>query len=69
MYAPTSLIATAPIQMGIAATPLGRLLIGLVAVAAVIIIGRVVLAVAWKLVTIAAVIVALLFLLSSGGII
>ncbi|MFA9516311.1 hypothetical protein ACERIT_03685 [Halopenitus sp. H-Gu1] len=69
MYDPTSLIATAPIQMGIAATPLGRLLIGLVAVAAVIIIGRVVLAVAWKLVTIAAVIVALLFLLSSGGII
>lgn len=69
MYDPTSLIATAPMQAGIAASPFGRLLLGLVAVAVVIIVGRMVLAVAWRLVTIAAVIVALLFVISAGGII
>ncbi|QHS17637.1 hypothetical protein [Halopenitus persicus] len=60
-------VGTLPLQPGFVSTPLGQVLIALVAVAIVIVIGRVVLAIAWKLVTIAAVVVALLLLLSTSG--
>jgi hypothetical protein len=44
--------------------PLGQLLLALVAVALVLLVGRVLLNVAWRLVTIAVVVVALLWLAS-----
>ncbi|SEH51758.1 hypothetical protein SAMN05192561_10449 [Halopenitus malekzadehii] len=57
------------LQPGFASTPLRQILIALVAAAIVIVVGRIVLAIAWKLVTIAAVVVALLLLLSTSGIV
>jgi hypothetical protein len=54
-----------PLQFGsLFASPLGRLFAALVVIAAVILVGRLVLNVAWKLVTIAAIIVGILLLLS-----
>lgn len=58
-----------PLQLGgFLSGPLGQILMVLVAVAVVILVGRLVLKVAWRLVTIAAVIVAILLLLSFFGI-
>ncbi|WP_280537148.1 hypothetical protein [Halopenitus sp. POP-27] len=57
------------LQPGFASTPLRQILIALVAAAIVIVVGRIVLAIAWKLVTIAAIVVALLLLLSTSGIV
>jgi hypothetical protein len=60
-----SLTTQVVLQFGGAfAGPLGRLLLAIVAVGVVVLVGRVVLKVAWRLVTIAAVVVALLLLLS-----
>ena len=54
-----------PLQFeSVFATPLGRLFAALVVVAAVVLVGRLVLNVAWKLVTVAAIIVGILLLLS-----
>jgi hypothetical protein len=59
----------APLQLGgITADPLGQLLLVLVAIGVVIIVGRVVLKFAWRLVTIAALVVGVLLLLSFFGI-
>jgi hypothetical protein len=52
------------LQLGVLNTPLGRILAAIVVIGIVILIGRLVLRVAWRLVTIAAVIVAILFLAS-----
>lgn len=52
------------LQLEILNTPFGRILAAIVVVGIVILVGRLVLRVAWRLVTIAAVIVALLFLAS-----
>lgn len=52
------------LQLGILNTPLGRILAAIVVIGIVILVGRLVLRVAWRLVTIAAVIVAILFLAS-----
>jgi hypothetical protein len=49
---------------GLLGGPLGQLLLALVAIALVLLVGRVVLNVAWRLVTIAVVVVALLWLAS-----
>jgi len=49
---------------GLLGGPLGQLLLALVAIGVVIVVGRVVLKVAWRLVTIAAVVVGLLVLAS-----
>jgi hypothetical protein len=49
---------------GLVGGPLGQLLLAIVAVGVVVLVGRVVLSVAWRLVTIAAVVVGLLFLAS-----
>lgn len=49
---------------GVLGGPLGRLLLAIVAVGVVILVGRVVLKVAWRLVTIAAVVVGLILLAS-----
>jgi hypothetical protein len=42
---------------GLLATPLGKLLVGLVALAAVVLVGRVLLSIAWKLLLVGIVVV------------
>ncbi|SFH69199.1 hypothetical protein SAMN04488066_11854 [Halorubrum aquaticum] len=56
-------------QAGLLASPMGQLLVALVAVAVVIVLGKFVLKLAWRLVTIGIVVVAALFLLSTAGVI
>jgi hypothetical protein len=61
--------ATLPLQLGGALDgQLGQLLLAVVAVGAVVLVGRLVLRVAWRLVTIAAAVIGLLLLLSVSGI-
>lgn len=55
------------LQPEILAGPLGRLLLALIGIAAVLVVGRFLLSLAWKIVTIAAVVVGLLLLLSMFG--
>lgn len=57
------------LQVGALASPLGRLLVALVAVAVVLFVGRFLLSLAWRVVTIAVVVVAILFGLSLLGIV
>ncbi|KAB1193543.1 hypothetical protein GJR96_08820 [Haloferax sp. MBLA0076] len=58
-----------PLQLGgFFAGPLGQLLLVVIAVGVVVLVGRMVLKIAWRLVTIAAVIIAVLLLLSFFGI-
>lgn len=64
-----ALAATVPLQAGILATPTGQLLVALVAVAVVIVLGKFVLKLAWRLVTIGIVVVAVLYLLSTLGVV
>lgn len=52
--------------VGLLATPLGKLLLALILVAVVLVIGRVLMGVAWRLVTIAIVVVGGLWILSVG---
>ncbi|WP_416840704.1 hypothetical protein [Haloferax sp. DFSO52] len=62
-------LALVPLQLGgFLSGPLGQILLVLAAIAVVILVGRLVLKVAWRLVTIAAIIVGLLLLLSFFGI-
>ncbi|SEL90247.1 hypothetical protein [Haloferax larsenii] len=57
-----------PLQLGgLLGSQLGQLLLVLVAIAVVILVGRLVLKIAWRLVTIAAVIIGALLLLSFFG--
>ncbi|MFC6872857.1 hypothetical protein [Halobellus marinus] len=59
----------APLQLGgLLSEPLGQALAVIVAIAVVVLVGRVALKVAWRLVTIAAVVVGALLLLSFFGI-
>lgn len=53
------------LQLGLTNVPLEMLLVGLVVIAIIILVGRLVLRIAWRLVTIAAVLVGILFLLST----
>lgn len=57
------------LQIGVLASPLGRLLVALVAVAVVLFVGRFLLSLAWRVVTIAVVVVSILFGLSLLGIV
>ena len=52
------------LQLELLNSPLGRILAAIIVIGVVVLVGRIVLRVAWRLVTIAAVIVALLFLAS-----
>ena len=64
-----STAALVPMQLGgLLAQPLGQALAVIVAVAIVVLVGRIALKVAWRLVTIAAVVVGALLLLSFFGI-
>lgn len=70
MTASLAALATSlPLQAGIMGSQAGQLLIGLVAIALVIIVGKFVLSLAWRLVTIGIVVVAVLFLLSTLGLV
>ncbi|GAB7009366.1 hypothetical protein [Halorubrum trueperi] len=63
-------LATSPsLQAGILGTQTGQLLAALVAAAIVIVVGKFVLKLAWRLVTIGIVVVAAFFLLSATGLI
>ncbi|ELZ96757.1 hypothetical protein C440_03248 [Haloferax mucosum ATCC BAA-1512] len=62
-------LAVTPLQLGgLLSGQLGQILLVLVAIAVVVLVGRLVLKVAWRLVTIAAIIVGALLLLSFFGI-
>ncbi|WP_128476308.1 hypothetical protein [Halorussus pelagicus] len=50
-------LAAGLLDSGLLATPLGKLLVGLVALAAIVLVGRVLLSVAWKLLIVAIVVV------------
>jgi len=65
----TALAASLPLQAGFLGTEIGQLLVALVVVAIVIIVGKFVLKLAWRLVTIGIVVVAVFFLLSTAGVI
>lgn len=70
MTASLAALATSmPLQAGLMGSQMGQLLVGLVAIALVIIVGKFVLSLAWRLITIGIVIVAALFLLSTVGLI
>jgi len=58
-----------PLQAGVLGSQAGQLLVALVAVALVIVVGKLVLKLAWRLVTIGIVLVAAFFLLSTAGVI
>lgn len=60
-------LLSAILQSGLLATPLGQLLLALVGVAIVIVVLRFVLSIAWRLVTIAAVVVGIVLILSIMG--
>ncbi|ADQ66666.1 hypothetical protein C499_02878 [Halogeometricum borinquense DSM 11551] len=61
-------LAALPMQFGgMLQTPLGQAFVVVIAIAAVVLIGRLVLRVAWRLVTIAAVVIGLLLLFSFFG--
>jgi hypothetical protein len=55
---PLQSLGSFPLQtLGLPATPLGQLLVGLVGLAAVVLVGRVLLSIAWRLVLVAIVVV------------
>ncbi|MFD1598924.1 hypothetical protein [Halobellus rarus] len=64
-----SAAALVPLQLGgLLSEPLGQALAVIVAIAVIVVVGRIVLKIAWRLVTIAAVVVGALLLLSFFGI-
>jgi hypothetical protein len=70
MTASLAALASSPsLQAGLLASQAGQLLVALVAVAIIIVVGKFVLKLAWRLVTIGIVLVAVFFLLSTAGII
>jgi hypothetical protein len=50
-------LVAGPLATGLLADPLGQLLVGLVALAAIVLVGRVLLSVAWRLLLVAIVVV------------
>ena len=64
-----ALASSLPLQAGLLASQAGQLLVALVAVAIIIVVGKFVLKLAWRLVTIGIVLVAAFFLLSTIGLI
>jgi len=68
LNAPSAFGDSLALQAGLAGDPIAQLLIALVAVAIVIIVGKFVLKLAWRLVTIGVVVVAVFYLLSTVGV-
>ena len=64
-----ALAASVPLQAGLFASQAGQLLVALVAVAIIIVVGKFVLKLAWRLVTIGIVLVAVFYLLSTLGVV
>lgn len=61
-------LTSLPLQFGgLLETPLGQAFVVVVALAVVVLVGRVVLRIAWRLVTIAAIVIGVLLLLSFFG--
>ncbi len=60
-------IGNTPAQTGVLGDPVGQVLIALVVIALVIVVGKFLLSLAWRLVTIAVVVVAVVFGLSAAG--
>lgn len=63
-------LAAAPLALqGLLATPLGKLLVALVVITVIVLVGRFVLSIAWRLLVIATIVVAALWLVSTviGG--
>lgn len=60
---------TLPLQAGVTGDPVAQLLIALVAIAILVVVGKFVLALAWRIITIGIVIVAALYLLSTLGVV
>lgn len=58
-------LAFLPAQLGPFSSPIGRLFLAIIVIGIVVFVGRFVLSVAWKIVTIAAVVVGLLWLVSN----
>ncbi|MFB6217861.1 MAG: hypothetical protein ABEH77_01590 [Halobacteriaceae archaeon] len=56
------------LAVGLLATPLGKLLLAIVALAVIVLVGRIVLSVAWKLLLVAGVVVGAAYLLSLVGV-
>lgn len=63
---PPALVDPAPLAL--LSTPLGRLLVAIVVLAGVVLVGRILLNLAWKLLIVAGVVVGILYLLSLVGI-
>ncbi|MFB6270775.1 MAG: hypothetical protein ABEH83_12580 [Halobacterium sp.] len=63
------LLAAAGPLGGLLATPLGKLLVALVAITVIVLVGRFVLSVAWRLLVVATIVVAALWVVSTvlGG--
>ena len=68
MTALTAGVAAVFSQAGMFGSPVGQLLVALVVAAIVIVVGKFVLSLAWRLVTIGVVVVAALYLLSTVGV-
>ena len=64
-----ALASTLPLQAGLLGTQAGQLLLALIVIALIIIVGKFVLKLAWRLVTIGIVVAAAFFLLSTLGLI
>lgn len=56
---------SSPFGIGFLSGPFGQILVAIIAIAIVILVGRIVLHIAWRLVTIAAFIIAILYLIST----
>lgn len=67
--ASVGLLAAVPGLGGLLATPLGKLLVALVAITVIVLVGRFVLSVAWRLLVVATIVVAALWVVSTvlGG--
>ncbi|WP_418281129.1 hypothetical protein [Halorubrum sp. DTA98] len=65
----TATLGTLSLQAGITGDPVGQLLIALVVIALIVIVGKFVLSLAWRLISIGIVVVAIWFLLSTLGVV
>lgn len=61
------LAGTAPLVLGLPNSPLAQLLVALVLLAVVMVVGRIILAMAWRIVVVAALVVAVVYGLSLAG--
>lgn len=69
MYLALAALLSLPMQLGgLLETPLGQAFVVVIALAVAVVVGRIVLRIAWRLITIAVLVVGILLLLSFFGI-